>query len=56
MGLANSKALELAEITSETQNPEGGLIIKDSETGEPTGILKDNAMDLVFDIIPDKSI
>jgi predicted amidohydrolase YtcJ len=55
MGLANSKALELAGITSETQNPAGGLIVKDTETGEPTGILKDNAMDLVFDIIPDKS-
>ncbi len=54
MGLANSKALELAGITSETQNPAGGLIVKDIETGEPTGILKDNAMDLVFDIIPDK--
>jgi predicted amidohydrolase YtcJ len=55
MGLANSKALEHAGITSETQNPAGGLIVKDTETGEPTGILKDNAMDLVFDIIPDKS-
>ncbi len=51
MGLANSKALELAGITSETQNPAGGLIVKDMETGEPTGILKDNAMDLVFVIV-----
>jgi len=56
MGLANSKALELAGITYETPNPAGGLIMKDPETGEPTGILKDNAMDLVYDIIPDKSI
>ncbi len=56
MGLANSKALELAGITSETPNPAGGLIVKDIETGEPTGILKDNAMDLVYDIIPAKSI
>jgi predicted amidohydrolase YtcJ len=56
MGLANSKALELAGITSSTLNPAGGLIVKDPETGEPTGILKDNAMDLVFNIIPDKSI
>jgi len=56
MGLANTKALELAGITSETRNPAGGLIVKDTETGEPTGILKDNAMDLVYNIIPDKSI
>ena len=54
VGLANSKALELAGITSETPNPEGGIIVKDTETGEPTGILKDNAMDIVDDIIPDK--
>jgi len=56
MGLANSKALELAGITSETPNPEGGIIVKDTETGEPTGILKDNAMDIVDDIIPDKYV
>jgi len=56
MGLANSKALELAGITKDTPNPDGGLIMKDPDTGEPTGILKDNAMDIVFDIIPDKSI
>ncbi|MGB5850373.1 MAG: amidohydrolase [Ignavibacteriaceae bacterium] len=56
MGLANSKALELAGITKDTQNPDGGLITKDPDTGEPTGILKDNAMNLVFDVIPEKSL
>jgi predicted amidohydrolase YtcJ len=50
-GLANSKALELAGITKNTPDPDGGLIERD-ENGEPTGILKDNAMDLVFKIIP----
>jgi predicted amidohydrolase YtcJ len=53
LGLANSRALELAGITRETPSPEGGLIVKDPMTGEPTGILKDNAMDLLFKIIPD---
>jgi predicted amidohydrolase YtcJ len=56
VGLANSLALKLAGITSETENPEGGLIEKDQVTGEPTGILKDNAMDLIFKIIPEKTI
>jgi predicted amidohydrolase YtcJ len=56
MGLANSKALELAGITKDTQNPDGGLIVKDPDTGEPTGILKDNAMDFVFNILPKKSL
>src|SRR5690606_39680093 len=40
MGLANSYALKLAGITKDTESPEGGLIVKDPVTGEPTGILK----------------
>ncbi len=56
LGLANSKALELAGISSKTPSPEGGLIDKDPQTGEPTGILKDNAMNLIFDEIPDHSV
>jgi len=54
-GLANSKALELAGINKNTPDPDGGLIERD-ENGEPTGILKDNAMDLVFKIIPQPSL
>ena len=52
MALANSYALKLAKITKDTPSPEGGLIVKDPKTGEPTGILKDNAMSLVYSIIP----
>lgn len=55
VALANSKALELAGITKYTRDPDGGLIERDPETGEPTGILKDNAMDIVFKIIPPPS-
>lgn len=55
MGLANSYALKLAGITKNTKNPSGGLIVKDKKTGEPTGILKDNAMDLVSSLIPEHS-
>jgi len=36
--VVNSRALELAGITSETPQPEGGVIVKDEE-GEPTGVL-----------------
>jgi len=56
IGLANSKALELAGINKNTPDPDGGLIERDPDTGEPTGILKDNAMDLIFKIIPPPSI
>jgi predicted amidohydrolase YtcJ len=55
VGLANSKALELAGITKNTPDPDGGLIERDPETGELTGILKDNAMDLVFKVFPPPS-
>jgi predicted amidohydrolase YtcJ len=52
MGLANSLALKLAGITRDTPDPQGGEIIKDRNTGEPTGILRDTAMDLVGKVIP----
>ncbi len=53
MGLANSLALRLAGITRRTPDPPGGQIVRDPETGEPTGILKDAAMDLVYRVIPE---
>lgn len=52
MALANSYSLKLAKITKDTPSPDGGLIVKDPKTGEPTGILKDNAMGLIYSIIP----
>lgn len=48
--LVNSKALELAGITAGTK-VEGGDVI--SEDDEPTGVLIDNAIELVTDIIPE---
>ena len=55
MVLANSLALKLAGITRETPVPPGGEIVKDPETGEPSGILKDAAMELVYAKIPEPS-
>jgi predicted amidohydrolase YtcJ len=55
MGLANSIALHLAGITKNTPNPPGGEIVKDPKTGEPTGILRDEATSLVYNIIPNHS-
>lgn len=52
----NSLALELAGITKNTPEPVGGVIVKDPVTGEPTGILKDEAMDLVTEHIPEPSL
>lgn len=52
MALANSAALKLAGIDRQTVDPPGGAIVRD-ERGEPTGILKDAAMSLVYRVIPD---
>jgi predicted amidohydrolase YtcJ len=43
---ANSKALELAGITRSTPDPLGGKVLKDEVTGEPIGILIENAQAL----------
>ncbi len=52
MGVANSIALQMAGITKDTPNPPGGEIVHDALTGEPTGVLKDEAMSTVYRIIP----
>src|ERR1051325_1034815 len=50
--VANSAALKIAGITKETPNPFGGEILKDKESGEPLGMLLDNAEDLVRKHLP----
>ena len=45
-GLANAEAMRLAGITSETESPAGGEILKDKQ-GEPTGVFVDRAMSLI---------
>ena len=54
MALANGTALRLAGITRETKAPPGGEIVRDA-AGEPTGVLKDAAMGLVYRVIPPPS-
>lgn len=55
LGVANSRAMKLAGITKHTKPPEGGCIDRDPETGEPTGILRENALNLIYDILPEPS-
>jgi predicted amidohydrolase YtcJ len=50
--VVNSQALKQAGIDKNTPNPFGGEILKDKKTGEPTGMLLDNAQNLVAKHIP----
>ncbi|MBA2540015.1 MAG: amidohydrolase family protein, partial [Deltaproteobacteria bacterium] len=47
----SSKVLALANITKDSQDPAGGKILRDAG-GEPTGVLIDNATELVEQVIP----
>lgn len=54
MALANAAAMRLAGVTKDTKDVAGGVIVRDAN-GEPTGIFKDAAMDLIRRVIPDTS-
>jgi len=51
MSLANAAALRAAKITRGSPDVAGGTIVRDAR-GEPTGVLKDNAADLVNAVVP----
>jgi predicted amidohydrolase YtcJ len=50
----NKKALEIAGITSKTPDPDGGRFLRDAR-GNPTGVLIDNAMEVVGKFLPPPS-
>ncbi|MBV8666287.1 MAG: amidohydrolase [Burkholderiaceae bacterium] len=50
----NSKALQAAGITKDTKDPSGGRIERDAN-GDPSGVLIDNAMNLVYKVVPEPS-
>jgi len=53
MGVANSRALRAAGITRSTADIAGGTIVRDPRTREPTGVLKDEAMNPVYGVVPE---
>ncbi len=55
MNLANSLALAAAKVTRDAKDVSGGTIIR-TAGGEPTGVLKDNAMGLVGRVVPEPSM
>jgi hypothetical protein len=53
IGFVNSKALELAQIDKDTPDPEGGKILRDKK-GFPTGVLQDESISMVDDLVMEK--
>jgi predicted amidohydrolase YtcJ len=51
-GVANSYAMKLAHLTAQTKDPPAGTIDRDAQ-GNPTGVLKEAAMELVTKLIPE---
>lgn len=54
ISVSSSRALALAGVSSSTEAPQGGAILRDA-SGEPTGILHETAMSLVGSIVPEPS-
>ena len=52
VAIANSRALKIAVVTRDTPDPPGGHIERDASSGEPTGMLEESAMSLVYGRIP----
>ncbi|MGQ0815302.1 MAG: amidohydrolase [Gemmatimonadota bacterium] len=52
--LANAQAMQLAGVTRDTRDPDGGRILRDAN-GEPTGVFVDNAMALIRRSVPAES-
>ncbi|MFZ0461802.1 MAG: amidohydrolase [Candidatus Acidiferrales bacterium] len=56
VAVANSLALKIAGVTKGTSDPQGGRIERDPKTGEPDGMLEeDAAMSLVYRHVPPAS-
>lgn len=53
--LANTAALKLAKVTSQTPDPQNGQLQRDGK-GDVTGVLLESAMDLVDTLIPEPTI
>lgn len=52
MGVVNSHTLGMARITASKKSPSGGEIFRNPDGKEPSGVLRDTAMDLVEKLIP----
>ncbi|MBW2561237.1 MAG: amidohydrolase [Deltaproteobacteria bacterium] len=52
LAVANSASLDLAGVSRDTADPEGGRLDRDPQTGEPTGVLREQAQVILRTLIP----
>ncbi|HMC90543.1 MAG TPA: amidohydrolase, partial [Gemmataceae bacterium] len=55
MGVVNTRLLKMANITAQTPDPAGGVVYRKPGSKEPTGLLRDNAMNLLGGLFPPTS-
>jgi predicted amidohydrolase YtcJ len=55
LGVVNSEAMKRAKISKDTTAPIGGKIDRAPKTGIPNGVIRENALDLVHKVIPERS-
>lgn len=55
IAVVNSKALHLAGINAQTRDPEGGIIDRD-EHGEPTGVMRESAIQFIRTVMQEPSV
>ena len=53
MAVANTAALKAGNVTARSDDPEGGAVVRKPGGREPAGVLKDAAMALVLDAMPE---
>lgn len=54
--VGNTKALEVAGVDAQTPDPDGGRIVRDPVSGEPTGVMEGNARHLLNRIVPEPTL
>lgn len=55
MAIANTRALQLAQVNATTPEVPGGVVYRKADSKEPTGLLRDAAMNLVEKVVPPPS-
>jgi len=56
MSVANSLAMRMAGVSATIPDPPGGVIVRKSRSRVPAGVLKDTAQEMVYRVIPERSV